>query len=129
MFKAIKDNKIIRVVYEWSDQDKRFCPDVELVEDIEHTPEDYTNIDGEFVLNTDVRAIEYKKNRVREIRNSYLSEYVDPVVSNPLRWADMSDEEKQKYSDYRRYLLDYTTGENWWESNPKTFDMFVFILG
>lgn len=124
MLKAIKDNKIVRVVYEWSDQDKRFCPDVTLVEDAEHTPEDYTNVDGEFVLNTDPRAVEHKQNRVREIRNSYLAEYVDPVVSNPLRWADMTEEEKQRYADYRRYLLDFTTQENWWESTPKTFEQW-----
>ena len=118
----MKNDKIVGAVEEWSDRDKKFHPDVIVVEDTEHTPEDYTNIGEEFVLNTDPRAIEYKQNRVREIRNSYLEQYVDPVVSNPLRWADMSEEEKQKYADYRRYLLDYTTGENWWESNPKTFD-------
>lgn len=122
MLKIMKNDKIVGAVEEWSDRDKKFHPDVIVVEDTEHTPEDYTNIGEEFVLNTDPRAIEYKQNRVREIRNSYLEQYVDPVVSNPLRWADMSEEEKQKYADYRRYLLDYTTGENWWESNPKTFD-------
>lgn len=122
MFKAIKDNKIVRVAYEWSDQDKRFCPDVELMVDNEHTPEDYTNIDGEFVLNNDPRAIEYKQNRGREIRNSYLEQFIDPVASNALRWADMSEEEKQIYIDYRRYLLDFTEQENWWESNPLTLE-------
>lgn len=118
----MKDNKIVGVVEEWSDRDKLFHPDVILVEDTEHTPADYTNIGEEFVLNDDPRAIEYKQNRVREIRNSYLELYVDPVVSNPLRWADMSEEERQQYADYRRYLLNYTSGEDWWEANPKTFD-------
>lgn len=122
MLKIMKNNKIVGAVEEWSDQDKKFHPDVDVVEDTEHTPADYTNIGEEFVLNDDSRAIEYKQNRVREIRNSYLEQYVDPVVSNPLRWADMSEEEKQKYADYRRYLLDFTTGEDWWENNPKTFD-------
>lgn len=124
MLKIMKNDKIVGAVYEWSDRDKKFHPDVIVVEDAEHTPEDYTNIGEEFVLNTDARAIEYKQNRVREIRNSYLEQYVDPVVSNPLRWTDMSEEEKQKYADYRRYLLDYTQGENWWESNPKTFEQW-----
>ncbi len=122
MFKAIKDNKIVRVAYEWSDQDKRFCPGVKLMIDNEHTPEDYTNIDGEFVLNNDPRAIEYKKEKVRIFRNAYLEHYVDPIASNQLRWNDLSEKEKQNYSDYRRYLLDYTEKENWWEQNPITFE-------
>lgn len=122
MLKIMKNDKIVGAVYEWSDQDKKFHPDVCVVEDVEHTPSDYTMIGEEYVLNDDPRAIEYKQNRVREIRNGYLVSYVDPVVSNPLRWADMTEEERQKYADYRHYLLDYTQGENWWESNPKTFD-------
>lgn len=66
--------------------------------------------------------IEAKKESVRETRDFYLEKYVDPVVSNPLRWADMSEEEKKEYSDYRKYLLDYPeSSEDWYEQNPKTF--------
>lgn len=63
-----------------------------------------------------------KQDFVRSIRNQYLVDYVDGAVSNPLRWADMSQELKDMYTNYRRYLLDYTNGENWWESYPLTFD-------
>lgn len=63
-----------------------------------------------------------KETAVRAVRNQYLVEYVDGVVSNPLRWAEMSAEEQAQITDYRRYLLDYTTTENWWEQNPLTFD-------
>jgi hypothetical protein len=63
-----------------------------------------------------------KETAVRAVRNKYLVEYVDGVVSNPLRWADMSAEEQTQITDYRRYLLDYTTTENWYEQNPLTFD-------
>lgn len=122
MLKIIKNNKIIRVVYEWSSVDKLFCPNTEAVEDNEHTPEDYTNIEGEFVLNDDIRAIEYRQNKVRGVRNSYLEQFVDPICSNALRWADMSEEEKQVYIDYRRYLLDYTEQEDWYKTNPKTLE-------
>lgn len=80
--------------------------------------------DGEYykVVKIPEPTIEEKQEQVRQIRNSYLSEYVDPVVSNPLRWADMTEEEQQIYADYRRYLLDYTNGENWWENYPKTLE-------
>lgn len=59
---------------------------------------------------------------VRAVRNKYLEKYVDPVVSNPLRWADMDEKEQQLYVDYRRYLLDYTEQSKWWEQNSLTFD-------
>ena len=59
---------------------------------------------------------------MRAVRNNYLVEYVDGVVSNPLRWADMSEELKQMYTDYRKYLLDYTEAENWWLQAPKTLE-------
>lgn len=65
---------------------------------------------------------EVKKDYVRKIRNQYLEKYVDGAVSNPLRWADMSQELKDMYTNYRKYLLDYTEEENWWEQNPKTLE-------
>lgn len=75
------------------------------------------------VIYTDkAELVEAQKEYVRGIRNSYLVEYVDGAVSNPLRWADMSEELKQMYIDYRKYLLDYTEGENWWLQLPKTLE-------
>jgi hypothetical protein len=44
----------------------------------------------------------------RETRNYKLQNEVDPIVSNPLRWADLSPEQQQAYSNYRRALLDIT---------------------
>lgn len=66
-----------------------------------------------------------KETAVRAVRNQYLVEYVDAVVSNPLRWADMPADEQAQITDYRRYLLDYTTTENWYEQNPLTFDEWL----
>ena len=66
-----------------------------------------------------------KQEVVRSVRNDYLVEYVDKIVSNPLRWADMTEEEQNKVKNYRKYLLDYTEEENWWEQNPKTFNEWV----
>lgn len=63
-----------------------------------------------------------KSEAVREVRNSYLEKYVDPIVSNPLRWGDMTSEEQQLYADYRTYLLDYTELEGWYLQNPKDLD-------
>lgn len=63
-----------------------------------------------------------KKTATRVVRNQYLVQYVDAIVSNPLRWADMSAEEQAQITDYRRYLLDYTNNENWYEQNPLAFE-------
>ena len=48
-------------------------------------------------------------NAVRAKRNHILQTEVDPVVSNPLRWADMTAEQQEAWADYRRALLDITT--------------------
>jgi hypothetical protein len=46
--------------------------------------------------------------RCREKRNALLAAEVDPVVSNPLRWADLSAEKQAEWAAYRRALLDIT---------------------
>ena len=45
---------------------------------------------------------------VRGHRDYLLETEVDPIVSNPLRWADMTTEEQQAWSTYRTALLDIT---------------------
>ena len=44
--------------------------------------------------------------RVRGDRDIKLQLEVDPVVSNPLRWADLSSEEQTEVAAYRTALLD-----------------------
>ena len=46
---------------------------------------------------------------VRTERGHLLATEVDPVVSNPLRWGDLSEEQQQAWATYRRALLDITT--------------------
>lgn len=46
---------------------------------------------------------------VREERDYLLTTQVDPVVSNPLRWGDLNEEQQQAWATYRRALLDITT--------------------
>ena len=124
MYKILKENKIIGV----SEDYPVLLDEYEVIEDKEHSVNDYIQIQKnlmeqcEYLLKTDEKAISYMKDKERETRDSYLEKYVDPVVSNPLRWNDMSEEEKKEYSDYRKYLLDYPETENWYEQNPKTFE-------
>lgn len=43
---------------------------------------------------------------VRKQRDRVLSLVVDPLVSNPLRWGDLTYDQQKSWSDYRRVLLD-----------------------
>lgn len=45
-------------------------------------------------------------NFIRDQRDVKLRLEVDPVVSNPLRWADLSSEEQTEVAAYRTALLD-----------------------
>lgn len=44
--------------------------------------------------------------RIRDARDSILAAVVDPMVSNPLRWADLSAAKQTEWLAYRRALLD-----------------------
>ena len=46
---------------------------------------------------------------VRGQRDGILATVVDPIVSNPLRWAEMSEAQQAEWSAYRTALLDITT--------------------
>jgi hypothetical protein len=45
---------------------------------------------------------------VRAERDHKLTSEVDPVVMNPLRWADLTAQEQAEWVTYRRALLDIT---------------------
>lgn len=118
MFTAIKDNKIIAI----SDTDSEFpCLVCDAIaNDPEHTTSDYVEVDGEFVLVTDDKAIRKMKEDMRLIRNEYLTEYVDPKQLF-LVWENLSVDDKGFYIDYRKYLLDYPeSSKDWYKNAPLT---------
>jgi hypothetical protein len=45
---------------------------------------------------------------VRAERDTKLASEVDTIVSNPLRWADLTAEKQTEWATYRRALLDIT---------------------
>lgn len=59
---------------------------------------------------------------IRHIRNNLLKTEVDPIAGNTLRWAELTDVEKQALSAYRQALLDvpqqsgFPNDVNWPES-------------
>ena len=60
---------------------------------------------------------------VRHTRDNRLKDEVDPIVSNPLRWADMTTEQQNAWSQYRTDLLNITDQEGFphditWPTKP-----------
>ena len=45
---------------------------------------------------------------VRVERNTILEKQVDPIISNPLRWAEMTTAEQNSWTQYRTDLLNIT---------------------
>jgi hypothetical protein len=45
---------------------------------------------------------------IRRHRDSLLVTEVDPLVSNQLRWADLTSDKQAAWTQYRRALLDIT---------------------
>lgn len=116
MFKILKDDKIIGI----SETTPELLDNYEVIE-VDEDINSYVQVDGEYLLNTNDKVILFLQEQVRQVRNNLLVEYVDVIVSNPLRWNDMPIADQNEIKDYRRYLLDFTTNENWWLENPKTF--------
>ena len=61
---------------------------------------------------------------VRHERDRILATEVDPIVSNPLRWADMTTEQQNTWSQYRADLLNITDQAGFphdvvWPTQPK----------
>jgi hypothetical protein len=63
-------------------------------------------------------------NDAKYIRNYLLTTEVDPIVSNPLRWAALTAEQQQAWADYRQALLDVPTQDGFphdvvWPTKPE----------
>lgn len=64
-----------------------------------------TIIDG-VTSQVDHRSNEQKSSDTRLLRDHLLASEVDPIVTNPLRWAELSSAVQQQWTDYRTALLD-----------------------
>jgi len=81
MFKALKDNKIIAI----NETDNFPCLVYdEVVEDTEHTCEDYKHYDGEFTLHN----IEKDNEEQRQARANAYAVEVDPITAHIQRLKD-----------------------------------------
>ena len=83
-------------------------PNVQVSEEIWQNALDSSHntiIDG-VTSQVDHRSAEQKAQSIRTMRDELLVREVDPIVTNPLRWAELSSTEQQAWADYRTALLD-----------------------
>ncbi|MGB1154093.1 MAG: phage tail assembly chaperone [Paracoccaceae bacterium] len=77
-----------------------------------------------YVPPTQEELDEEAANAVRAERDWKLANEVDPIVSNPLRWNDMSAEEQAAWAQYRTDLLNVPQQEGFphnvvWPTKPE----------
>lgn len=65
---------------------------------------------------------EEKAQRIRQLRDEYLQTYVDPLVTNPLRWTDLTEQEQANIKAYRQYLLDIPQQEEFPDIEVKAYE-------
>lgn len=58
-----------------------------------------------YVAPTQEEIVGEAARNARYKRDIILGSEVDPIVTNPLRWADMKPEKQQEWADYRLALL------------------------
>jgi len=61
---------------------------------------------GAYVAPTQAEIDAAKAASVRADRDNIFSTIVDPMVSNPLRWADLTSQKQAEWTAYRQLLLD-----------------------
>jgi hypothetical protein len=82
-------------------------PNVQVSEEVWQNALDssHNTIIGGVTSQVDYRTDEQKADNIRMFRNELLVREVDPVVTNPLRWAELSSAVQQQWTDYRTALL------------------------
>ena len=66
-----------------------------------------------YVAPTQEELDEKSMKRFRFIRDQLLKNLVDPIVSNPMRWGDLSENEQSEVRSYRQSLLDISLQATW----------------
>ena len=67
------------------------------------------------------KPVEKMQEEIRKVRN-HLLEQTDKFL---LADYPVTDSEREQYTAYRSYLRDYTQTEDWWLSNPLTFEEWL----
>ena len=93
--------------YKWDGSDWNLTQDESSIQRFGFTADDFPNapIPEKPNYDPDERELEQRAAQIRQERNDLLIAQVDPIVSNPLRFEDLTETEKQEIRDYRTALL------------------------
>lgn len=94
MFKALKGNKIIAI------NETDYFPLLnfdEMVEDTEHTVDDYEQYQGEYLLKSDIPAPTIEEQKAKRAQ-AYLAE-VDPITVHIQRLRDDAEPDEEKIAE------------------------------
>lgn len=73
------------------------------------------------ILKNPQTSIDDKKDLVRKIRDGMLTDTDKYMLPD----YPITDEQKQDYINYRKYLRDYTEIEDWYLESPKEFKIWL----
>ena len=68
-------------------------------------------------------SVEEKEARVRQVRNQYLKQTDEFMITD----YPITDEERELYKQYRTYLRTYPECQDWYKANPKTYEEFIAV--
>lgn len=112
MYKVIKEEKIIGI----SEDVPSLLDKYEVIEDVEHTCDDYEQVNGEFLLKQDV-PVDYQNEQIRQQRQARYE-----AESDPLRLD--YDEALAREQDNAEQLK-----QNWLASKDKIREELPYIIG
>jgi hypothetical protein len=89
-----------------------------------HAQMDVDPVTAAYVPPTQAELDAVAAEAVRAERDYKLTSEVDPIVSNPLRWADLTAEKQAEWATHRRALLDITAQSGFphsvvWPTRPE----------
>jgi hypothetical protein len=113
--------------YNYIDADGNHFVAFEVVEgltEISSKPSDFHEWSGSAWVENTPAKLNSLTNEMRVKRNNLLIIEVDPIVSNSLRWAEMTSEKQTEWADYRTALLNLPEQEGFplditWPTKPE----------
>jgi|13_taG_2_1085334.scaffolds.fasta_scaffold61868_1 hypothetical protein len=99
---------IIDAANEYIVQDSGNDPMPDLPEgavEVDARPSPYHDRVGDVWVENTARKTEALSQNARAQRDNKLTREIDPIVTNPLRWADLTTEKQNEWTQYRTDLL------------------------
>lgn len=119
MFIGYQNDKMVFIANNREELENKPCVKLDKIKEV-----DFAEMYNGVIYISKENLIKAKCDEIRTVRDSYLEKYVDPKQL-VMVWDSLSVDERNTYSEYRKYLLDYTDTEDWYLHNPMTFDEWI----